>query len=62
MKRNEISEKAYKNAVEHGFWDERKSNEHCLMLICTEVAELVEAERNSVLGFGNPEFDDECPF
>lgn len=49
MKRNEISEKAHKNAVEHGFWAERKSNEHCLMLICTEVAELVEADRKDVL-------------
>lgn len=48
MKRNEISEKAHKNAVEHGFWAERKSNEHCLMLICTEVAELVEADRKDI--------------
>lgn len=49
MKRNEISENAHKNAVEHGFWDVRKSNEHCLMLICTEVAELVEADRKSLV-------------
>lgn len=49
MKRNEISENAHKNAVEHGFWDVRKSNEHCLMLICTEVAELVEADRKSLI-------------
>lgn len=48
MERNEISEKAHKNAVEHGFWAERKSNEHCLMLICTEVAELVEADRKGM--------------
>ena len=45
MKKNEISEKAHNNAVVHGFWAERKSNEHCLMLICTEVAELIEADR-----------------
>jgi hypothetical protein len=49
MKRNEISEKAHKNAVEHGFWDIRKSNEHCLMLIYLEVAELVEADRKSLV-------------
>ena len=45
MKRNEISEKAHSNAVEHGFWKERNSNEHCLMLVCTEISELVEADR-----------------
>jgi len=49
MKRNEISENAHKNAVEHGFWDVRKSNDHCLMLICTEVTELVEADRKSLV-------------
>ena len=49
MNRNEISENVHKNAVEHGFWDVRNSNEHCLMLIFTEVAELVEADRKSLI-------------
>lgn len=57
MKRNEISKNAHKNAVEHGFWDVRKSHEHYLMLICTEVAELVEADRNesyaNITGFNS---------
>lgn len=45
MNYNELKEKAHSNAVNHGFWKERQSNEHCLMLIITEVAELVEADR-----------------
>lgn len=45
MNYNELKEKAHSNAVNHGFWDERHSNEHCLMLVITEVAELVEADR-----------------
>ena len=49
MNRNEISENVHKNAVEHGLWDVRNSNEHCLMLIYTEVAELVEAYRKSLV-------------
>lgn len=45
MNYNELKEKAHSNAVKHGFWAERPSGEHCLMLVITEVAELVEADR-----------------
>lgn len=45
MNYNELKDKAHSNAVNHGFWKERQSNEHCLMLVITEVAELVEADR-----------------
>lgn len=45
MNYNEYSKKAHTNAVNHGFWDEKWSNEHCLMLVITEVGELVEADR-----------------
>jgi NTP pyrophosphatase (non-canonical NTP hydrolase) len=47
MNKNELSKKAHANAIEKGFWRERKSNEHCLMLIVTEVAEIVEADRKN---------------
>lgn len=43
MNLQELSKRAHENAVNHGFWREKHSNEHCLMLICTEVAELAGA-------------------
>lgn len=45
MNKNELSKKAHANAVEKGFWQERKGNEHCLMLVITEISEMVEADR-----------------
>lgn len=45
MTRNEFAYKAHKNAQEKGFWKERLSNEHYLMLAVTEIAEMVEADR-----------------
>lgn len=42
---NRLSETAHRNAVEHGFWADRPSTEHCLMLVVTEIAEMVEADR-----------------
>lgn len=44
---NEFSKKAHKIAVNHGFWDVRVSNEHCLMLTCTEISEIIEADRKN---------------
>ena len=44
---NEYSKKAHQIAVNHGFWDARVSNEHCLMLTCTEIAEIIEADRKN---------------
>lgn len=46
MNYNELTEKAHSNAEKHGFWEQRQSNEHCLMLVITEIAEAVEADRN----------------
>ena len=45
MNKNNLSKKAHANAVEKGFWRERKGNEHCLMLVVTEISEMVEADR-----------------
>ena len=47
MNYNEYSKKAHRIAVNHGFWDARVSNEHCLMLTCTEIAEIIEADRKN---------------
>ena len=42
---NELSRAAHENAVKHGWWESNPSNEHCLMLVVTEIAEMVEADR-----------------
>lgn len=42
---NGLRDQAYKTACEHGFHDEELSNEHLLMLVITELAEAVEADR-----------------
>lgn len=47
MNKNKLSEKAHANAIEKGFWRERKGNEHCLMLVVTEISEMVEADRKN---------------
>lgn len=36
---------AYNTACEHGFHNKELSNEHCLMLVITELSEAVEADR-----------------
>ena len=45
MNYNKLAEEAHENAVKHGFWETKVSNEHCLMLVITEIAEMVEAHR-----------------
>lgn len=45
--RNEFAYKAHKNAAEKGFWDEKHSPEHYLMLVITELGEAVEAWRKN---------------
>lgn len=45
MNYNNLAKKAHYNAVKHGFWKDNLSNEHHLMLIITEVGEMVEAHR-----------------
>lgn len=44
-KTNEYINRAYENACKHGFHDKNLSIEHYLMLIITEVSEMVEAHR-----------------
>lgn len=45
MNLNELRDKAYKTACEHGFHDNELSDEHCSMLVITELSEAVEADR-----------------
>lgn len=45
MNLNELRDKSYKNACEHGFHDQELSNEHCLCLIISELMGAVEADR-----------------
>lgn len=42
---NKWRDRAYKTACEHGFHDKELSNDHCLMLVITELSEAVEADR-----------------
>lgn len=46
MNYNELSIKAHENAVNHGFWRDDTSKEHCLMFVITEVSEMIEAHRS----------------
>lgn len=46
MELNELRDRAYKTACEHGFHEEELSNRHFLMLVITELSEAVEADRN----------------
>lgn len=42
---NELKERAYKCACNHGFHDEELSDEHFLALVITELSEAIEADR-----------------
>lgn len=42
---NELRDKAYKCACDHGFHDKEYSDEHWLMLIITEISEAVNSDR-----------------
>ena len=42
---NELRDKAYRNAVAHGWHEENLSNEHFLCLVISELMEAVEADR-----------------
>lgn len=48
MNYNELSKKAHTNAIEHGFWEEKFSREYYLMLVISEIGEMVEADRKSI--------------
>ena len=39
-------ERAYNNAVKHGWHEEKKPTAHWVMMISTEVTEAVQADRN----------------
>lgn len=41
----ELAKEVHANAVAKGFWDEKHSDEHYLMLVITELSEAVEAHR-----------------
>lgn len=45
LNHQELAQQAHAMAVEHGFWPLQHSNEHCMMLVITEVSEMVEADR-----------------
>lgn len=45
MNLNELRDRAYKNAVAHGWHEESLSNEHFLCLVISELMEAVEADR-----------------
>lgn len=45
MNFNKLAKESHANAVKHGFWEKRESNEHCLMLVVSEIGEMVEAHR-----------------
>lgn len=42
---NKLSKEAHENAVKHGFWENPVGKMHCLMLIITEISEMVKAHR-----------------
>lgn len=42
---NELRNRAYKTACEHGFHDKELSNEHLLCLVVSDLMEVVEADR-----------------
>lgn len=46
MNLNELRDKAYRNAVVHGWHEQEYSDEHFLCLVISELMEAVEAERN----------------
>ena len=45
MNYNELAKRIHENAVKHGFWDKEYSIEHYLMLVITEIGEMVQADR-----------------
>lgn len=48
MNLNELRNKAYRNAVAHGWHDENLSDEHFLCLVISELMEAVEADRKGM--------------
>lgn len=48
MNFNQYRDKAYKNAVVHGWHEEEKSSRHCICLVVSELMEAVEADRKGM--------------
>ena len=46
MNLNKLAAKIHNNAKKHGWWDEERSLPEVMMLVVTEVAEVVEEARN----------------
>lgn len=44
---NEFISRAYKTACEHGFHDEERSDAHWMMLVVSEIGEMMEADRKN---------------
>lgn len=63
---NELRDRAYKCACEHGFHEEERPDEHSLMLAIGEVSEMVEADRNNnypdVDAFTKSDIINDCDF
>lgn len=53
MNLNELRNRAYKTARDHGFHDKELSNEHLLCLVISELMEAVEADRQGQDGRAN---------
>jgi len=47
---NELRDRAYKTACEHGFHEDELSDRHFLMLVITELSEAIEADRKGRYG------------
>lgn len=45
MNYNNLKIQAHENACRKGFWESSHSQEHCIMLVITEISEAVEADR-----------------
>lgn len=54
---NELKDKAHSNAVKHGFWEGRPSDNHFLCLVISELMEAVEADRKGKYFKGKMEFE-----
>lgn len=47
MDYNKLSKEVHQNAQNKGFWNEKKSSQHCLTLVITELSEAIEADRKN---------------
>lgn len=66
MNFNKLAKESHANAVKHGFWDKKESNEHYLMLVISEIGEMVEAHRTgkraNLESYNEPMFGGCAPF